>query len=144
MFLTAACAWAGDVSPIQPAGDGTYTLTAKATHKFTRNTDKLKQQAVDVATQFCAKEGKQLKVVSVDEKKSMYVMGEFAQVTLTFKALAADAPELAPAGVGAAAPRRLTTDELATELAKLDELRKKGLLTDAEFDALKQKVLNRY
>jgi hypothetical protein len=31
---------------------------------------------------------------------------------------------------------------LYTELTKLDELRKKGILTDAEFEARKQKLLN--
>lgn len=32
--------------------------------------------------------------------------------------------------------------DLYTELMKLDELRKKGLITDAEFEAQKQKLLN--
>jgi hypothetical protein len=32
--------------------------------------------------------------------------------------------------------------DLYTELTKLDDLRKKGIITDAEFDAQKQKLLN--
>jgi hypothetical protein len=72
--------------------------------------------------------------------------GIFAQTTLTFRALAANDPELAPVAPAAtvAAPKPMTTDELQAELTKLDDLRKKGLLTDAEFDALKQKILSRF
>jgi hypothetical protein len=39
--------------------------------------------------------------------------------------------------------RRLTTDELYNELVKLDDLRKKGILTDDEFQAEKKKLLSR-
>jgi hypothetical protein len=134
---------AGEVSPVTPAADGTYTVTAKATHKFTRNTEKLKTEAMKAAEEFCAKEGKQLKVVSMTENRSMYLMGDFARVTLTFKAL--DAAAMEPAATAAApAPKHLSTDELEAELTKLDAMRKKGLLSDAEFDALKQKLLSRY
>lgn len=144
MLLGLVQAQASEVSAITPAADDTYKVTVKATHKFTRNTDKLKERALQVAEEFCAKQGRQLKVVHVDESKSMYLMGDFAQVTLTFKpvAAAAQAPTAAP--LAASTPKPLTTDELGTELTKLDELRKKGLLTDAEFDALKQKLLNRF
>lgn len=144
LLATAKLAWAANILPIMPANDGTYHVTVKAQHKFTRNTDKLKDEAMAAATEFCAKEGKQLKIVSVTEDKSQYLVGRFAEVTLTFKALAPGDPELAPATTVAPAPRPMTTDELQTELTKLDELRKKGLLTDAEFDALKQKVLSRF
>jgi hypothetical protein len=73
----------------------------------------------------------------------MYLMGDFARVTLTFKALDAAAMEPAATAVPPA-PKHLTTDELEAELTKLDAMRKKGLLSDAEFDALKQKLLSRY
>lgn len=147
MFLLAGQAFAGDVSAVTPAADGNYTVTVKAHHKFTRNTDKLKAEAVAAATAFCAKEGKQLKVITADETKSMYLMGDFAQVTLTFKALAPGAAETAPAVALAAPPapaKPMTSDELAAELTKLDDLRKKGLINDAEFDALKHKVISRF
>ena len=38
--------------------------------------------------------------------------------------------------------RHLTTDELYSELVKLDDLRKKGILTDEEFQAEKKKLLS--
>lgn len=140
-------------SPVSPVGDGTYRITVKAGHKLTRNTEKLKAQAIDAATKFCAKDGRQLKIVNVEEDKAMYLVGDVAHVTLTFKALAASDPELAAsvsAGAGAytpppaPAPKPLTTDELKAELTKLDEMRKGGLINDADFAQLKQKLLSRY
>ncbi|MDQ5977836.1 MAG: hypothetical protein QG602_808 [Verrucomicrobiota bacterium] len=136
---------AAEVSPVAAARDGSFRITAKATHKFTRNTDKLKDQAMAAATEFCSKEGKMLKVLNVEEDRPQYLVGRFPSVTLTFKALAATEAELAPVATAAqATPKPMTTDELATELTRLDELRKKGLLNDAEFEALKQKLLSRF
>lgn len=145
---------ASEVSPVTSLGDNTYTLTVKASTKFTRNTTKLKNQGIEAAKDFCAKEGKQFKLVSADEDKQMYLVGPMAKVVLTFKALNAGDPELAGASTVATQPMvaaappppppRITTDELRDELTKLDDLRKKGLLTDAEFDALKQKLLSRF
>jgi len=45
----------------------------------------------------------------------------------------------------AAAPaeKSLSTDELYNDLLKLDDLRKKGILSDDEFQAEKKKVLSR-
>lgn len=147
-FLSAHLVWAADVLPVVPAGDGTYKITAKATHKFTRNTRKLEEAAMAAATEFCAKEGKQLKVVSVDGHKSQYLVGGFAQVTLTFKALDAGDAGLAPAAAApapdVAPPTPMNVDQLQSELTKLDEMRTKGLLTDAEFETLKQKLLSRF
>lgn len=153
-LLLAPSARASEVSPVSSLGDNTYTLTVKASTKFTRNTTKLKNQGIEAAKEFCAKEGKQFKLVSADEDKQMYLVGPMAKVILTFKALSPGDPELAaapgmvavPAMAPAAPPPppRITTDELHDELTKLDDMRKKGLLTDAEFDALKQKLLSRF
>jgi hypothetical protein len=38
--------------------------------------------------------------------------------------------------------QKQATDDLYTELTKLDDLRKKGILTDEEFQAQKKKLLN--
>jgi hypothetical protein len=148
LFIVAHPAQAGEITSVTPQADGSYRISAKATHKFTRNTRKLKDEAQAAAAAFCAKEGKQLKVLSVIEDKNQYLVGDFAQITLTFRALTGNDPELAPAAAPAAAavapPKPMTADELQAELTKLDDMRKKGLITDAEFEALKQKVLSRF
>ena len=142
--LAANCVRADDAPRIVPLGGNDYSITVKATHKFTRNTQKLKDQAMEAATQFCAREGKQLKVVSVKEDKSFYLVGGFAQVTLTFKALSPGDPELVVETENhPKPPPAMTADLLTTELTKLDDLRKKGLLTDEEFTAAKKKLLDR-
>lgn len=150
LLVLAACVlvnsgWTAEVSPVAVTRDGAFKITAKATHKFTRNTDKLKDQALAAATEFCSKEGKTLKVLHVEEDRPQYLVGRFPSVTLSFKALSPGDAELAPAQSAVPVPPKpMTTDELGAELTKLDALRKQGLLTDAEFDALKQKLLSRF
>ncbi len=145
-LVAANSAWAGNASPVTSLGGNTYGVTVKANNKFTRDTDKLKDEAMAAAKDFCTKAGKQLKVVSVTEDKSFYLVGDYAQATLSFKALGPDDPELAaPADAAAkpAVPAPLTTDELYASLLKLDDLHKKGILTDEEFAAEKKKLLAR-
>ncbi len=146
---------------VESMGNDTYTVTRVAKTGFVRHTDELRAEALDDAAKFCADQGKQLKVVTVTESKPKIMFFGYAKATVVFKALNAGDPELksepAPAaltgGTAAAyaerpAPpmiveRPLTTDELYSELTKLDDLRKKGILTDEEFQSEKRKVLNR-
>jgi hypothetical protein len=145
VVLSASPVRAQTVSKIEPLGDNTYTLTVGATNKFTRNTEKLKAAGIEAATAFCAREGRVFKLVSAAEKKSMYLVGDMAATTITFKALASGDPELAASyPIPSTQPVSTSaTDALYSDLLKLDELRKKGLLTDAEFEVEKKKVLNR-
>ena len=144
-------------SNLAPRGDNTYVITRQAGTGISRNTAALKEEALKEATKFCDKEGKQLKVVSVNEEKPPFPTAGYARVTVVFKALNAGDPELSAAPAMAAssdtyvnqsvtrsAPIASTpTDDLYNELTKLDDLRKKGILTDEEFQAEKKKVLNR-
>jgi hypothetical protein len=145
-FVSSACAaWAESEPKFESLGDDAYTVTVHATHKFTRNTKKLEAFAIEAAEAFCEKEGKVMKLVSTDDKRGMYGVGGFATATITFKALPAGDPELnAPSAPQASAPLPATpTDSLFSELTKLDELRKRGILTEDEFAAEKKKVLDR-
>ena len=147
LIVAANAAWAGDASPIESTGNNVYSVTVKANSKFTRDTQKLKDQAMEVATQFCAKDRKQLKVVSVTEDKSQYLVGPFAKTTITFKALAPGDPELVPPATDASVKPTVAaspaTEQLYADLLRLNELRKTGILTDAEFESEKKKVLDR-
>lgn len=134
-------------------GNDTYSITCAAKTGFVRHTDELRTEALDDAAKFCAAQGKQLKVVTVTESKPPLMFLGYAKANVVFKALNAGDPELksepAPSAMTErlASPviteRPLTTDELYAELMKLDELRKKGILTDEEFQSEKKKVLNR-
>ena len=136
-------AWAGSAPSVVSLGDNTYSVTASARDKFTRNTQKLKAQAMEAATQFCVKEGKQFKLVSATEDKSFYFVGDFAKATVVFKTLAPGDPELDTSAGNPAKPATTVTDSLYDELLKLDDLRKKGILTEEEFAVQKKKVLDR-
>jgi hypothetical protein len=139
--------------------DGTYSVTRAAKTGFTLHADKLKAEALDDAAKFCAAQGKELKVVDVTVVEPPFYLRDIAKAKVVFKALDAGDPELrsapppavvaeAPPAAGRPAPaviaeRPLTTDELVIELTKLDDLRKKNILTDDEFQAEKKKILSR-
>ncbi len=138
----------------------------RARTAFNRDSDKLRDKANDEAAKYCADRGKQLKVVSLTSKVPMFGTG-YARAKITFMALDAGDPRLsnaAPAALRSTRPLRrprrprppswrsaapppppprLNTDELYNELVKLDDLRKKGILTDDEFQAEKRELLTR-
>jgi len=131
--------------PIVPLEGNTYSVTVSARDKFTRNTEKLKVQGLAAANQFCTKEGKRFKLVSATEEKGIYLVGGMAKATIVFKALNADDPEAAPAPTPAEAarPAAATPYPLYDQLIKLDELHKKGLVTDEEFAAERKRIVER-
>ncbi|HVU35969.1 MAG TPA: SHOCT domain-containing protein [Opitutaceae bacterium] len=134
-------------------GQDTYSLTRWADTGFVRNTDKLKEQALEDAAAYCAKLHKELKVVSTSTKHPLVPLTGFAHAKVVFKALDPNSPELhataaaidtsSPATMAPAAPPRSATDALYDDLMKLDDLRKRGILTDEEFQAQKKKLLEK-
>jgi hypothetical protein len=128
---------------VVPMGDNTYSITRAAPNAFHRDTDKLKAEVSDDAAKYCAAQGRQLKVVSLTSEKPWPGIG-YAKAKIVFKALSA--AELEQANAPAATEARekpMSMDDLVYDLTKLDDLRKKGILTDEEFQAEKKKVLNR-
>ncbi len=134
-------------------GHDTYSLTRWANNGFTRNTEKLKAQALEDAAAYCARLHKELKVISTTTAKTVPLMG-FSHAKVVFKALDANDPELhapaaeftpgtvAPAAVENAAPRS-ETNALYRDLLELDDLRKRGLLTEEEFQAKRKQLVEK-
>jgi hypothetical protein len=148
-------ALAGCATPpkVVSMGNDTYSITREAKTGFTMRTSGLKEEALDEASKFCAAQGKQLKVVTVTEEKPPFMLMAIAKAKVVFKALDAGDPQLRseptpaplverPAAV-AAAERPAVVGDLYGDLLKLDELRKKGILTEEEFQSEKRKVLER-
>jgi Short C-terminal domain len=143
-----------DIGRVISKGENTYSITATASSAFMTDTDKLKDEANAAAVAYCQENNKVLKVLSLTSKSPHFSLG-YCTGTITFMALNAGDPALfapAPSAAPVAgtyyapqpppAPRTLSTDELVSELTKLDDLRKKGILTDDEFQAEKKKVLS--
>lgn len=141
MMVCVSAAKSQVAPPVVPMGDNTYSITREAGNGFTRDTDKLKAEAMDDAVKFCASQGKQLKVVTTSEEKPLYTLG-YAKAKIIFKALDAGDPELTrePAPL-VLSEKPAVAGDLYTELLKLDDLRKRGILTDEEFQSEKKKVL---
>ena len=143
-FPTQSLAAAPAPVEVVPMGDNTFSITRKATNAFSRDTERLKELAKADAATYCAGQGKQLKVVSLTAEKPFFSTG-YASARIVFKALTPgeiEAAAAAPAS-GAYIEKPMTTEEMYNDLMKLDELRKKGILTDDEFQAEKRKILNR-
>lgn len=147
--LAAFAAGASSKSSLVTLGDNTFQITRKATTAFNRDIDTLKAEAQDDAEKYCASHGKQLKVVSLTAKKPLMTLG-YSEAKIVFKALDAGDPELSapapgmPAAAVAPAPvNEHLSGDLYNDLLKLDDLRKRGILTEEEFQAEKKKVLSR-
>lgn len=148
----AATAGAKSTSKIDELGNNTYAVTRTATTGFDRDVEKFKQEAKADAEKFCADRGKALKIVAYTSERP-HVGGGYASGRLVFKALDAGDPELtAPAAPAVAATPAVGAPagvlptyagDLYAELLKLDDLRKRGLLTDKEFEQEKKKLLKR-
>ena len=140
-------------------GVNTYIVTRQAATGFS-GAGTLKADAISEAEKFCETQGKVLKIVAVTEAQPPYVLGNFPKAEVVFKALNPGDPELAQPSeydssgtqvrVGSSQVERsevkVSVDrkdsgDIYTKLEKLDELRKKGILTEEEFQKEKTKLL---
>ncbi len=150
-FVAGVLAQAKSESKLQELGDNTYAITRTATSGFDRDAGKFQREAREDAEKFCATKGKTLKIVSLTSDRPHFG-GGFTWAKITFRALEAGDPALAapvttaaPASAAAAPAGMLPTYEgdLYSELLKLDDLRKRGILTDKEFEQQKKKLLKK-
>ena len=138
----------------------TYMVT-KEDHGgiFAFNRGKLKTETIRAANAFAEKQGKIAIPVSSKEYP-VGILGDWASFEYQFRLVDTDDPEARGAAllprpdVVVETNEKISADirtkdesqkpaDVYAELIKLDDLRKKGILTDEEFDAQKQKLLNR-
>ncbi|WP_438482547.1 SHOCT domain-containing protein [Oleiharenicola lentus] len=151
-----ALALAGCSNPgVVQLGPDTYLLTRADRAGIFGNASKLKAGVIADANEFAQKQGK-VAIPLSDRATPIGGPGQFATYEYEFRVLPADDPEVRrvriqtrPDIVIEKNERNQTTMEtkskpdLYSELGNLDDLRKRGLLTDAEFEAQKQKVLTK-
>jgi hypothetical protein len=140
------------IAKITSLGDNTYAAVREAKTAFNRDTNALKTAALEDARAYCAEHKKELKVISTAIDKPWFSTG-FASAKIIFMALDPGDPQLTrqPEPVATTLPpssatytqTQTPTGDLYTDLLKLDDLRKRGLLTDKEFERQKKKLLKR-
>lgn len=125
---------------------------------FAFNRGKLKSRAIQEANDFAASKGKIAIPVSI-ESHPVGVLGDWAAVEYQFRVVSKDDPEAKRTSLTPKADVVIeTTSEISadiktkdqseknkdvyTELIKLDDLRKKGIITEAEFETQKKKLLS--
>ncbi len=121
-------------------GNNTFSISRAATNGFNRDVEVLKTDVQEDAAKYCAAQGKELKVVELTAKRPFFGTG-YASAKIVFKAL--NPGETDQPAAGETSARLSGTGDMYNDLMKLDELRKKGILTDDEFQIEKKKVLAR-
>lgn len=155
LFLLTMAALTGCVSSsdILSTGPDTYTISAGARAGF--STVGVREKVYKEANEFCAKKG--LVMVPVSFKARPGELGRHPpSADLTFRALKPGDPAIANAQAVADADETVAVSQnvkvsvddktkkqqdVYSELLKLDDLKKKGILTEAEFEVEKQKLL---
>jgi hypothetical protein len=156
IFITAVVFLAGCASNsgVITIGQDTFMVSRQAATGFS-GSGTLKAEALQEASQYCTKLGKSLQVVSTNEASPPYILGNFPKAEIQFMCLDAKDAELNRPKLRKEADSVIeikkeihTKDEsikpndVYAELIKLDDLRKKGIITDAEFDVQKKNLLN--
>jgi len=115
----------------------------------------LKAEAFQEANQYCTNLGKSLQVVNTHEASPPYILANFPKAEIQFMCLDAKDAELNRPKLRKEADsvieikkdihikdESIKSNDVYGDLIKLDDLRKKGIITEAEFDVQKKKLLS--
>ena len=140
-------------SGVVPIGKDTFMVSRQAATGFS-GSGILKAEAFQEATRHCEQSGKFLQVINTFEASPPYILANFPKAEIQFMCLTSADRELGRPKLVVPAETALEIKDIRTspiqstkskdiyaELLKLDDLRKKGILTEAEFDAEKKKLL---
>lgn len=161
MLLCLGLAGCASNSGVAPIGQDTYMVSRQAATGFSGSGD-LKVKALREASQFCEKQGKKLQVVSTSEAQPPYILTNFPKAEVQFMCLDANDPDLKRTRLEKSPDVVIKRDDtlkadvdvhtkeendkspdLYTELTKLEDLRKKGILTEEEFQVQKKLLLEK-
>lgn len=141
---------------VVPIGKDTYMVSMQAATGFS-GSGKLKSKVFKEATEYCKKLNKNLQVVSTWEASPPYILANFPKAEITFMCLDTSDPEYMRPKLKTEADTSIEVNingaeqigkgatskpDLYSELIKLEDLKKRGLISDSEFEVLKQKLLN--
>ena len=132
-LTTAGCAPA----PIIPMGVDTYTISQTSAGGMFKSMSSLRGEVLGRVNEFAQSKG--MIAVSVTENESPAWPGHMPSFTYTFRLVSSTA--LTPS-TGNIVGNQSEFNEAYDSLLKLDDLRNKGILTQAEFEAKKAKILS--
>ena len=140
-------------SGVIPIGQDTFMVSRQAATGFS-GSGTLKAEAFQEASQYCTNLGKTLQVVSTHKASPPYVLANFPKAEIQFMCLDAKDAELNRPKLRKepnslieiksdirTKDESISSNDVYSELIKLDDLRKKGIITEAEFDAQKKILL---
>lgn len=135
-ILIASLSGCGTTSlPVAETGNsGEYIVVARNMESVFSNLEAAQQEAVTRAMEKCSNMGKVYKKrYSIDKPMAV---GQVPESTLYFSC-----EDKSTANETSTALKPPPTSDIFVELTKLDDLRKRGILTQEEFDAQKKKLL---
>ena len=100
-----------------------------------------KDAALLEAREFCASQGKSMKVLFIGGNHPPYILGNFPKVEVQFMCLDANDPRLKE---DAEKVNIQSADVLASKIKNLNKLLSDGLITKSDFEEQKKKLLNDY
>jgi len=148
LFLLAVLAgvFTGCSTPVQgivQVSPDTYLVTVqKRTGIFSNEVPNLKAQAISESMDFAESKGKAAVPANLTED-TFSMIGDYSKIEYRFKLVDKDDPRVKRTSIATGRDSVVVKDDVYVELSKLDALRKKGILTEAEFQSEKQKLLNR-
>lgn len=149
-LLLVACAATNEIVPI---GKDTYIVSGWGKSPGGYSGAEVKAAAIREASKFCISQGRQVQVVSSSQRDMSF--GINATAELQFMCLntsdtdysRAPVKREADTAIDVRTDTKITADRptksIYDELLKLDELRKRGIITEAEFETQKLKLLGK-
>jgi hypothetical protein len=142
-------------APAVPMGNDTYMISQTSAGGVFRSMSSLKTSVIERANAFAASKGKV--AIPLASKESPAYPGHMPNFEYQFRLVDKNDPRaeggaLLPrpdmvvemhqpvSGAQGNAPSKTT--DVYTELLKLDDLRKRGIISDSEFESQKQKILS--
>lgn len=139
LTILAGC---GASMPVQRTGNANEYVISRSDKGPLGSLSGVKAAATAEATGFCTslkKNGKFKEKHSIDKERAVFVWPE---TTLYFECTEDGAAHATGQTDAKPSPEPLRARTAYDELLKLDELRKKGVITEAEFESEKKKLLN--
>ena len=139
---------------VVPIGQDTYMVGGSGKSPGGFSGAEVKAAAFREATQFCASQGKKMQVVNTNERDMSFGVNATAEVQFMclfdgdhelgrpkLQRTADQVIQVVPSAQPSQPVQGQSKDTYA-ELIKLEDLRKRGILNDAEFEAQKKKLLS--